>query len=49
MEESPEKTDKEEDLFLDAIARALILAAKQIIESKLNDNENKYSRNNGQS
>ena len=34
-------TDQQEEELLDAIARVLILIAKQIIEPELNDNENK--------
>ena len=45
MEESPEKTNAEEELFLDTIARALILAAKKVIESELNENDNQLQRN----
>jgi len=39
MEET-RPTDQQEEEWLDAVARVLILAAKQKIEQKLNDNEN---------
>lgn len=38
----------EEEKLLDSLARVLILIARQLTGAELNDNENKYPRDNNQ-